>query len=226
MGGDARHGAADRQLLCVMLFRNARLLARALRRRFEETGVFVVSLVSSPGSGKTAFLERTLTLLREGGLDRRSVTPEEIRSIEPTLQGDFHGGFFTPSDSTGDIHKFTRGLADACARHGVEFRYDTAVESIHEESTGRLVVASETQGQRDTAAFDSLVICAGVGSRARSIRAMRPLGPMTGMERRLWSSASPVASIRSRKRRYSVQQRAGCQGGISPADTMVPMSAA
>ncbi len=38
--------------------------ARALRQRFQDAGVFVVSLVSSPGSGKTAFLEKTLTLLR------------------------------------------------------------------------------------------------------------------------------------------------------------------
>jgi hydrogenase nickel incorporation protein HypB len=38
-------------------------LARALRRRFEEAGVYVVSLVSSPGSGKTTLLEKTLTLL-------------------------------------------------------------------------------------------------------------------------------------------------------------------
>src|SRR5271157_3815103 len=38
--------------------------ARALRDRFHAAGVFVVSLVSSPGSGKTAFLEKTLTLLR------------------------------------------------------------------------------------------------------------------------------------------------------------------
>ena len=39
------------------------LVARALRERFQEAGVLAVSLVSSPGSGKTAFLERTLTLL-------------------------------------------------------------------------------------------------------------------------------------------------------------------
>jgi hydrogenase nickel incorporation protein HypB len=39
------------------------LLAHALRQRFREAGVLVVSLVSSPGSGKTAFLEKTLTLL-------------------------------------------------------------------------------------------------------------------------------------------------------------------
>jgi hydrogenase nickel incorporation protein HypB len=41
------------------------VVARALRRRFQEAGVYVVSLVSSPGSGKTAFLEKVLTLLRE-----------------------------------------------------------------------------------------------------------------------------------------------------------------
>src|ERR1700692_4234653 len=41
------------------------VVARALRDRFRATGVFVVSLVSSPGSGKTAFLEKTLTLLRQ-----------------------------------------------------------------------------------------------------------------------------------------------------------------
>lgn len=38
-------------------------LAHALRRRFREAGVRVVSLVSSPGTGKTALLERTLGML-------------------------------------------------------------------------------------------------------------------------------------------------------------------
>ena len=40
------------------------LAARALRERFHAAGVFVISLVSSPGSGKTAFLERTLSNLQ------------------------------------------------------------------------------------------------------------------------------------------------------------------
>jgi hydrogenase nickel incorporation protein HypB len=39
-------------------------VARALRERFRQAGIFVVSLVSSPGSGKTAFLEKTLTELK------------------------------------------------------------------------------------------------------------------------------------------------------------------
>jgi len=41
------------------------LAARALRSRFHEAGVYVVSLVSSPGAGKTAFLERVLTTLND-----------------------------------------------------------------------------------------------------------------------------------------------------------------
>jgi len=40
------------------------LVARGLREEFRAAGVFVVSLVSSPGSGKTALLETTLTRLR------------------------------------------------------------------------------------------------------------------------------------------------------------------
>ena len=44
------------------------LLARSLRKRFADSGVLVVSFVSTPGAGKTALLERTLSSLRETGL--------------------------------------------------------------------------------------------------------------------------------------------------------------
>jgi len=40
------------------------LLARELRQRYRRAGVYTVSLVSSPGSGKTRFLEETLRLIR------------------------------------------------------------------------------------------------------------------------------------------------------------------
>jgi hydrogenase nickel incorporation protein HypB len=40
------------------------VVARRLRDRFNTQGVMVVSLVSSPGAGKTKFLEETLKLLR------------------------------------------------------------------------------------------------------------------------------------------------------------------
>jgi hydrogenase nickel incorporation protein HypB len=41
------------------------VVARELRQQFHDAGVFVVSLVSSPGTGKTAFLERALSQARE-----------------------------------------------------------------------------------------------------------------------------------------------------------------
>jgi hydrogenase nickel incorporation protein HypB len=41
------------------------VLARDLRVRFNESGVFVVSLVSSPGAGKTALLQKTLQGLKD-----------------------------------------------------------------------------------------------------------------------------------------------------------------
>lgn len=46
------------------VFKQNDLIARALRQRFHDAGVFVVSMVSSPGSGKTMLLEKTLSLLQ------------------------------------------------------------------------------------------------------------------------------------------------------------------
>src|SRR5262249_34140024 len=47
------------------VLKNNDVVARALRKSFHEAGVHVVSLVSSPGAGKTMFLEKVLGLLRD-----------------------------------------------------------------------------------------------------------------------------------------------------------------
>lgn len=103
-------------------------------------------------------------LLAEGGLPRRAVTPQEMRAIEPTLAGNYYGGFYTESDSTGDIHKFTNGLADAAARLGVRFLFGRSVRRLHSNGQRASVTASHDGGE-DTFDFDGLVICSGVGSR-------------------------------------------------------------
>jgi D-amino-acid dehydrogenase len=110
-------------------------------------------------------------LYAEGGLERRAVTPEEMRAIEPTLHGDYHGGFYTPSDSTGDIHKFTRGLAEACARRGVRFIHEASVESVKHTGTGVDIAYAQPADDensaptRDVLHADGVVVCAGIGSR-------------------------------------------------------------
>lgn len=103
---------------------------------------------------------RVNLLLAEGGLTRREVSAEEMREIEPALHGDFVGGFVTESDSSGDIHKFTIGLARACARRGADLRFGTEVGAVATVDGGVRV----TVGGRDEA-FDGVVIAAGVRSR-------------------------------------------------------------
>lgn len=107
-------------------------------------------------------------MLVEGGLDRRPLTAQEVRSIEPTLHGDFHGGFYTPSDSTGDIHKFAFGLARACERRGARFIFDAEVDGIARR--GRFGIAYRAgggEGAREERAeeADGIVVCAGIASR-------------------------------------------------------------
>ena len=108
---------------------------------------------------------RVSKLLAQGGLERRAVTPEEMRAIEPTLAGTYYGGYFTESDSTGDIHKFTHGLAQACMRLGVQILYGQDVQSVRSDGSRAEVKALGQEGQQSHG-FDSLVVCAGVQSRA------------------------------------------------------------
>ena len=116
-------------------------------------------------------------LYAEGGLERRAVTNDEIGEIEPALAGgNYLGGYFTPSDFTGDIHRYTVGLADGIAKEGVKFKLGTAIKEIMHtgnEMTGPKgydfgVDIVLTNNERES--FDGVVVCAGVQSR--SIAAM------------------------------------------------------
>jgi D-amino-acid dehydrogenase len=104
-------------------------------------------------------------LLAKGGLPRRAVTPSEIKSIEPTLAGTYYGGYFTESDSTGDIHKFTNGLAAAAARLGVRTLYGQDVKTVQSNGTQAVITVAEQDATPSVHTFDGVVVCAGVASR-------------------------------------------------------------
>lgn len=103
-------------------------------------------------------------LLGKAGLDRREIAPEEAKQLEPTLAGDVKGAFYTPSDTTGDIHKFTVGLAEAAKRLGVRFEQDVDVQ--HVSAGNGIAVRYAKDGANSTERFDQIVVAAGVGSRA------------------------------------------------------------
>lgn len=115
---------------------------------------------------------RVTQLLAKGGLQRRPVTPAEIKAIEPALRGSYHGGFYTESDFTGDIHKFTNGLAKACERLGVTMRLSDEVLSAKASDHGVTVISQSTEPhlekdapQTEVHVFDRVVVCGGVMSR-------------------------------------------------------------
>ena len=75
------------------------------------------------------------------------------------MRGDIIGGFWTESDSTGDIHKFTVGLADWLKGQGVRFALGHDVTHVAADDQGVSVRV------RDEMRFDGIVVAAGVGSR-------------------------------------------------------------
>jgi len=92
-------------------------------------------------------------LYNAGGCEWNMLTPLQTISIDPALSDleGVVGGAWTPSDWTGDIHKFCIELANVLEKkYGVEFVFDFKVpDSIKED-------LFET--------FDTVVVSAGVGS--------------------------------------------------------------
>ncbi|MEX0368367.1 MAG: D-amino acid dehydrogenase [Ruegeria sp.] len=108
---------------------------------------------------------RVNALLQKAGLERREVSADEVQRIEPALQADMIGGFYTESDFTGDIHRYTRALSDGCARMGVAVHYKCKVTDIAQTDAG-IHLTWDDAGAVAQQGFDGIVVCAGVGSRA------------------------------------------------------------
>ena len=105
---------------------------------------------------------RVNDLLAEGGLDRRAITPDEIWAIEPTVQGALHGGFFTESDMTGDIHEFTAQLEQVCEKKGMKAQFNSDIQALKHLKDGGVEVRTAEHGSER---YDGVVVCSGVSSR-------------------------------------------------------------
>lgn len=73
-------------------------------------------------------------VLAAGGQTFEVVDRERAARIDPALapvKEKFAGGIFCPTDESGDVHKFTNGLADYCkAELGVRFAMETTIRGI------------------------------------------------------------------------------------------------
>ena len=109
-------------------------------------------------------------VMREHGCELDMKTADECVAIEPALAQSRHrivGGSMTPSDESGDAHRFTQGLAGLCAQAGVVFRYETRIVGI-ERSADRIdgVKVANAAGVVETLKGDSVVLCMGSYSAA------------------------------------------------------------
>ena len=66
----------------------------------------------------------------------RLLTGEEARELEPNLQEEVCGALLAETSGIVCPFEMTLGFAENAARNGVEFRFDTAVDSIEKTETG------------------------------------------------------------------------------------------
>jgi D-amino-acid dehydrogenase len=194
-------------------------------------------------------------LYAEGGLERKDVTAEEMSVIEPSLGGGkldgYVGGCFTPSDFTGDIHRYTVGLAEGIEKEGVKFKQGTDVKLQHNPQGGVDVMhASWSGGFQSTGGespltksadpdgyaseinqenFDGVVICAGVRSRdlAAQLGDRVNIYPVKGysitvnLDDERSQKAAPWVSLLDDKTKI-VTSRLGVDRLCAPALTRIP----
>lgn len=119
-------------------------------------------------------------LMRELGCPRESIGADEVVRIEPALARIRHkivGGDFTATDESGDIYKFTTGLAKKAEQAGVDFQFNTTITRLLKEGTGAAakitgVEVIDAEGRHKVLRADAFVVAMG----SFSTTLLQPLG--------------------------------------------------
>ncbi len=119
-------------------------------------------------------------LMRELGCPRESIDADAVVRIEPalaSLRSKIVGGDFTPTDESGDIYKFTTGLAQKATEAGVGFRFNTTVTRLLTTGTGAATRISgveiiDADGRHQVLTADAFVLATG----SFSVPLVKPLG--------------------------------------------------
>ncbi|MBS0308129.1 MAG: D-amino acid dehydrogenase [Proteobacteria bacterium] len=119
-------------------------------------------------------------LMRDLGCPRDSIDADAVVKIEPSLasiRDKIVGGDFTATDESGDVYKFTSGLAQKAAEAGVDFQYSTTVTRLLTEGAGSAakvtgVEVIDAQGKHKVLRADAFVMAMG----SFSVPLLKPLG--------------------------------------------------
>jgi hydrogenase nickel incorporation protein HypB len=214
------------------------VVARALRERFHAAGVYSVSLVSSPGAGKTAFLEKVLTLLcsryRVAALVGDLATDNDARRLA-------RSGAPVRQITTGTVcHLEARMVEDALAQWRLEDLDVLFVENVGNlvcpatfdlGEDLRLVLFSVTEGEdkplkyptifhtADVAVITKVDLAAAVEFDAaaahRNIQAVRPGISVLEVSAKSGDGMAPFLEFLQSR----LAERPGKQPGVAPLPT-------
>lgn len=115
-------------------------------------------------------------VMREFGVDRQVMTPDQCVALEPALahvRAQIVGGTYTPTDESGNAHKFTTELARLGAQRGAVFRYDTMIQSLVREGN-RLAGVRVLNADRSEATWTADAYLLALGSWSPLL--LRPIG--------------------------------------------------
>ncbi|MBC7415750.1 MAG: D-amino acid dehydrogenase [Herminiimonas sp.] len=119
-------------------------------------------------------------LMRDLGCQRDSIDADAVVRIEPALarmRDKIVGGDFTATDESGDIYKFTTGLAQKAQEAGVNFQFNTTITRLLTEGTGAAaritgVEIINANGRHEVLRADAFVLAMG----SFSVPLVKPLG--------------------------------------------------
>ncbi|POZ62563.1 D-amino acid dehydrogenase [Chromobacterium alticapitis] len=173
----------------------------AMRLLREETGIVyrrlsrgILTLHYS--AAQLAAAERGAARMRELGVDKRMLAPDQLLALEPALERalpQLAGASWCPDDESGDVHLFTRGLAEEAAGLGVAFRYHTRINALEAvDGEVRAVSVTGPDGSYDRVTADAYVLA--LGSHSPLLTAplglRLPIYPAKG-----YSATVPVKSL-------------------------------
>lgn len=119
-------------------------------------------------------------LMRDLGCPRNSINTDEVIRIEPALaplRNKIVGGDFTATDESGDVYKFTTGLAEKARQSGVEFKFNHTVTRLLIAGNGvdakiGGVEVIDAEGHHKILRADAFVMAMG----SFSVSLLKPLG--------------------------------------------------
>lgn len=120
-------------IVALALFSRGQLqaLRRELGLEYHHLERGILHVYTDPEEFKLAMA--AAQVMRDFGLDRTPVDVDRCIELEPALadaRGRLVGGDYTPSDESGDAHRFTRALAEQAQHAGVEFLFGRSIERI------------------------------------------------------------------------------------------------